>query len=154
MGIQETAALDLEHAAAELSGFIRECPEARWTKPTPRDGRSVGSLAYHCAAGNDVALGWICEMLAGRPVHETADTHNAANDAEAARAAQLTKADVLESLERTTARTAAFLRALTDEELQRTSLFGISGREVSVGRFVANFGRHILGHLEALQEVE
>ena len=74
---QETAARDLEAAAAELETFIRECPDAVWTKALRGDGRRVGSIAYHCAAGNDVALGWICQVLAGRPVLETADSHNA-----------------------------------------------------------------------------
>ena len=57
-----------------------------------------------------------------------------------------------EALARTTARTARFLRALTDEELERTAVFGIIGQERSVGRFIANFGRHMRGHLESLKQ--
>src|SRR5947209_2299581 len=99
---QETAARDLEAAAAELETFIRECPDAVWTKALPGDGRRVGSIAYHCAAGNDVALGWICQVLAGRPVLETADSHNAHNAAEAARSDGFTKKQVSGALARTT----------------------------------------------------
>src|SRR5581483_2707819 len=85
MTAQETVAADLEAAAAEVASFIRECPEEIWTARSPHDGRSVASLAYHCAAGNDIATGWICQVLVSRPILETADSHNAHNDAEAQR---------------------------------------------------------------------
>ncbi len=114
MTAQETVAADLEAAAAEVASFIRECPEEIWTARSPHDGRSVASLAYHCAAGNDIATGWICRVLVSRPILETADSHNAHNDAEAQRSTGVTKDEVSEMLERTTARAAHFLRSLTD----------------------------------------
>ncbi len=149
---QETAARDLEAAAEQLAAFIRECPDGVWTKASPNDGRTVASIAYHCAAGNDVALGWICQVLAGRPVLETADGHNAHNAAEAQRSAGFTKAEVSAALARTTDRAAHFVRSLTDEELERHAVFGISGRELLVGRFVPNYGRHIRDHLEEMKQ--
>lgn len=149
---QETAARDVEAAAADLESFIRECPDAVWTKASPNDGRTVASIAYHCAAGNDVALGWICQVLAGRAVLETADSHNAYNAAEAQRSAGLTKEEVSEALARTTERVAHFMRSLTDEELERHALFGISGRDLLVGRFVPNYGRHIRDHLDEMKQ--
>ena len=149
---QETAARDLEAAAEELETFIRECPDSVWTKASPNDGRTVASIAYHCAAGNDVALGWIIQVLAGRPVLDTAESHNAHNAAEAERSAGLTKEEVAAALARTTERTAHFVRALTDEELERHAVFGISGRELLIGRFVTNYGRHIRGHLEEMKQ--
>jgi DinB family protein len=149
---QETAARDLEAAATELETFIRECPDATWTKASPNDGRSVASIAYHCAAGNDVALGWICQILAGRPVLETADSHNAHNAAEAQLSAGFTKEQVCAALARTTERAAQFVRSMTDEELERHALFGISGRELLIGRFVPNYGRHIRDHLEEMKQ--
>jgi len=145
---QETAARELEAAARELEDFIRECPDEAWTKASPNDGRTVGSIAYHCAAGNDVALGWICQVLARRPVLETADSHNAHNAAEAQRSAGLSKDEVSTALARTTERAAHFVRSMTDEELERQALFGISGRDLVIGRFVPNYGRHIRDHLE------
>jgi len=149
---QETAARDLEAAADELAAFIRECPDGVWTKASPNDGRTVASIAYHCAAGNDVALGWICQVLAGRPVLETADSHNAHNAAEGQRSAGFSKEEVSATLARTTGRAAHFVRSLTDEELERHAVFGISGRELLVGRFVPNYGRHIRDHLEEMKQ--
>jgi len=149
---QETAARELEAAARELEDFIRECPDEAWTKASPNDGRTVGSIAYHCAAGNDVALGWICQVLARRPVLETADSHNAHNAAEAQRSAGVSKDEVSTALARTTELAAHFVRSMTDEELERHALFGISGRDLVIGRFVPNYGRHIRDHLEEMKQ--
>jgi hypothetical protein len=149
---QETVAQDLELAAADVAAFIEDCPDRIWSSVAPRDGRTVASLAYHCAAGNDLALGWICQILSYRPVHETAESHNGHNDDEAIRSADVRKAEVSTMLRRTTERAAHFLRSLTDDELERHSVHGIAGREVTVGQFISNFPRHIRGHLEAMNE--
>ncbi len=152
MNRQETAAHELEEAAAEVRRFIDQCDEKVWSRVTAHDGRTVGSLAYHCAAGNDLALGWICQMLSSRPITETEHTHNAYNDAEALRSAHVSRAEALAMLDRTTARAAHFLRSLTDDEVERRSMHGIAEREMSVGQFIGNFGRHMRGHLVTLTE--
>lgn len=150
MGRQDEVAAELEQSAADVARFIEECPDSVWHRVSEQDGRTVATLAYHCAAGNDVALGWICQMLASRPVRETPATHDASNDAEAIRNANRSKSDVADALRRTTARTAHFLRSLTDEELERTAMHELAGREMSVGQFIGNFSRHMRIHLESL----
>jgi hypothetical protein len=79
--------------------------------------------------------------------------HDAFNNAEAERSATRTQAEVRAQLARSTDRVAHFLRCLADEELERTARHGIAGRDVSVGRFIANFGRHMRGHLESMRDV-
>ena len=148
---QEDGALALEAAAQEVGRFVESCPDAVWTQTVQREGRTVAELAFHCALGSDLALGWICQLLSLRPVHETGDEHDAFNAAEAERSRRATKADALETLRRTTARTAAFIRSLTDEELGHAAMFGPIDQERSVGQFIANFGRHIRAHLESMQ---
>jgi DinB superfamily len=154
MNKQDAAAAELEGAAAAVRAFIDQCPEEVWSRAAADDGRTVASLAYHCAAGNDLALGWICQMLSLRPINETNQTHNAFNEAEAGRSAHMTKAEVAAALERTTERAARFLRALTDEELERSAMHGLAGRDRSVGQFMGNFGRHMRGHLETMSEAQ
>jgi hypothetical protein len=112
----------------------------------------VAAIAYHCASGNDLALGWVCQMLAIRPVYETPQTHDAANDSEAERKSDVTKRDVIQALHRTTERTAHFLRSLTDEEMEQAAMHGVAGRQMSVGQFIGNFSRHMRGHLDSLKE--
>ncbi|HET9410693.1 MAG TPA: DinB family protein [Candidatus Dormibacteraeota bacterium] len=152
MGRQDEAARDLEEAAAAVSHFIEACPDAVWHRRVDAEAKTVAAIAYHCALGNDVALGWICQLLARRPVYETGETHDAFNIVEAVRTAGATKVEVSEALRRTTERSANFLRELTDEELERGGMFGVAGRETTVGRFIANFGRHMRIHLESLEQ--
>lgn len=149
---QEQVAAELEQAAVEVADFIEDCPDSTWHRVSQQDGRTVAALAYHCASGNDVALGWVCQMLAARPVYETPETHDAANDSEAERKSGVTKKDVSEALHRTTERTAHFLRSLTDEELERVAMLGVAGRQMSVGQFISNFSRHMRGHLDSMKE--
>lgn len=151
MSTQSQAADDLESAARDLDAFVAGCSDEAWSRSVATDGRTVGALAFHAAAGSDVALGWICQILSGRPVHENGDMHDAFNNAEAERSATRTQAEVRAQLQRSTDRVAHFLRSLTDEELERTARHGIAERDVSVGRFIANFGRHMRGHLDAMR---
>ncbi len=152
MGEQEAAAGELEAAAADAARFVEECPDSDWLRPTAAEGWTVAALLYHCAVGSDVALGWVCQMLAARPVRETPVTHNAANLVESERNQAVTKSETLAALDRSTRRTAAFLRALTDEELGRTANHGLAGRDLTVGAFLPNFGRHVRGHLASARE--
>lgn len=133
MASGEEAAQDLEQAARELRRFVEEYPEESWHRVTGAEGWSAAALAYHCALGNDVALGWICQMLVGWPVTETSETHNAFNASDAALYAGLTRAEVAEALRRTTERTAHFLRSLTEAELERSAHHGLAGRPMTVG---------------------
>ncbi len=126
MGKQHEAATELEQAAAEISAFIEQCPDSGWHRRVDAEGRTVAAIAYHCALGNDVALGWVCQLLARRPVQETGDTHDAFNVVEAVRTAGATKVEVTEALRRTTERTAGFLRELTDDELERGAMLGVA----------------------------
>jgi hypothetical protein len=152
VGRQDDAALDLEKASADVAQFIEACPDAVWHRRVDAEGRTVAAIAYHCALGNDVALGWICQLMARRPVYETGEAHDAFNVVEAVRTAGATKVEVSEALRRTTERTAAFLRTLTDEELERGAMFGVADRETTVGRFIPSFGRHMRVHLESLEQ--
>ena len=152
MSKQEDAARDLEAAAAELANYIDECPDADWHAISASEGWTRAAVAYHCAAGNDVALGWICQMLDRRRIYETGETHNAANAADAQRHELATKSEAVETLRRTTQRTSEFLRSLTDEELARSAFHGVADRETTVGQFIANFSRHMRSHLAGLTE--
>jgi uncharacterized damage-inducible protein DinB len=152
MSRQDDAARELEELSLELTAVIAGCSDTAWRRVSGAEGWTVAALAYHCALGNDVATGWICQMLARRPVYETSDSHDVANAADAMRYEQATKAEATDALRRTTARTAHFLRSLSDEELDRSSFHGVAAREMSVAQFIGNFGRHIRLHLASLRE--
>ena len=71
VGRQEDAARALKEAAAAVARFIDACPDATWYRRVETEAKMVAAIAYHWALGNDVALGWICQLLARRPVYET-----------------------------------------------------------------------------------
>lgn len=152
MSKQEEVAHELEAATAEVIGFVEACPDSVWHRVARHDGRTVAAIAYHCAGGNDVALGWVCQMLAERPVRETPATHEAANDLETKRNANRIRPEAIDALRRTTERTARYLRSLTNEELERKAMHGLAGREMSVGQFLGNFSRHMRDHLESMKD--
>ena len=151
MSRQENAADQLEAAAAEVGAFIASCPDEVWRKTVDGEGRTVAALAAHCAIGNDLGLAWILQLMAGRPVLETGEMHDARNLTEGERFARAPKSGVADALQRSTERTARLIRSLTDEELDRMEMFGIAGREMTVGRFLPNFGRHMRDHLESMK---
>src|ERR1700730_228878 len=152
MSKQHDAAKDLEEAAAEVSRLIDSCPDAAWHGRVEAEGKTLAAIAYHCALGHDVALGWMCQLLARRPVQDTGEDHDAFNIVEAVRNAGATKVEVSEALRRTTERTANFLRELTDDELDRGAMFGIAGREMTVGQFIPSFGWHMRLHMKSLEQ--
>lgn len=151
MSRQGDAADQLEAAAAEVAAFIASCPDDVWRKTVDGEGRTVAALAAHCAVGNDLALGWILLLMAGRPVLETGEMHDARNVTEGERFARAPKAGIADALQRSTERAARLIRSLTDEELDRMEMFGVAGREITVGRFLPNFARHMRDHLESMK---
>ena len=152
MSRQEDVAAELEEVSGQIARFIEDCPDQAWHQPSKEEGWTLAAVAYHCAQGNDLALGWICQMLTLRPVYETPKTHDALNALEATRHAQASKAEVAAALRRSTERTARFLRALTDEEISRAAMHGVAEREMTVGQFMGAFVRHMRGHLASLNE--
>ena len=152
MSIQGDAARDLEDAAVELVAYIEGCSESGWQQVSSSEGWAVGALAYHCAVGNDVALGWVCQILAGRHVTDSADTHHAHNAADAERHRGVSPSVAIAAVRRTTERTAHFIRSLTDAELERSAVLGVAGQERSIGQFIPNFGRHMREHLASLRD--
>jgi uncharacterized protein with PIN domain len=90
-------------------------------------------------------------MLAGRPLRETPESHARLNAQEARRFSAVAKGEVIARLERTTERTARFLRALTDAELGQSAIHGVAERELTVGQVIPSFGQHMREHLASLK---
>ena len=151
MGRQHEAAEQLEAAAGALVVFVRECPEPTWSAVATPEGWTVAALAHHCVHANDFSLGWLCQMLAGRPLRETPESHARLNAQEARRFSAVAKGEVIARLERTAERTARFLRALTDAELGQTAIHGVAERELTVGQVIPSFEQHMREHLASLK---
>lgn len=102
----------------------------------------------YAGMGNDVATAWIAYLISGRDILDTTDFHDRMNGRLADRRRSDTKQEVLETLERTTARATDYIASLTDEELDMPANFGIAERDTTARRFLPGLARHIRGHTE------
>ncbi len=102
----------------------------------------------YAGMGNDVATAWIAYLISGRDILDTPDFHDRMNGRLADRTRSDTKQEVLETLERTTARATDYIASLTDEELDMPANFGIAERDTTARRFLPGLARHIRGHTE------
>jgi hypothetical protein len=145
----EGYAVDLEQATEQLIEFIESCTDEQWSTLVPGEEWTVGVLVHHCAVGNDSARGWLGEMVDGSGVITTDEQNDAANARHAEEFADVTRGETIGLLQRTAPATAAYLRGLSDEELDRSAPFGPAGGAVlTADRFAQNVSRHPLGHLE------
>jgi uncharacterized damage-inducible protein DinB len=107
---------------------VEQCSESDWRARCAGEGRSVGVVAYHIAAGHQIAL-TIAQAGAtgdGAPqwMHgmTEADGHQM-NARQAEEHADCTAEEVVALLQRNGARVVDFIRGLSDEQLGRTVPF-------------------------------
>ncbi len=139
---------DFAWANAEAVAFARSCSEDAWMRPVPGEGWTVGVVLHHIAESHGNTRRWVEEMAQGDGVTDTADTIDEANAAHAVRAASVTPTETVSLLEDNGARLAATLRALSDEELDRSAVFGpAGGRAFPTFELASVPARHTREHL-------
>ena len=121
---------DFAAANAEAVAFARTCPEEAWERTVPGEGWTVGVVLHHIAESHGNSGRWVGEMARGDGVRDTAEEIDQANAAHAVRAASVTPAETVAPPEDTGAGLEAVLRALSDEELDRSAPFGPAGGRV------------------------
>jgi uncharacterized damage-inducible protein DinB len=121
---------DFAAANAEAVAFARTCPEQAWIRPVPGEEWTVGVVLDHIAESHGKSEHWLDEMARGEGVTDTAEEIDRANAAHAVRAASVTPAETAALLLDSGARLEAFLRALSDEDLDRSAPFGPAGGRV------------------------
>jgi hypothetical protein len=94
---------------------------------------------------------WIQTFLAGRPVSITPDQLKAENAEHARRAADRPRPDTIADLHESAERTSAFLRGLSDEQLQVRQDFGWAGTQ-DVAFIGPAAVRHPQRHLASIRE--
>ena len=139
---------DFASANAEAMAFVRGCTDSEWKTPVPGEGWSVGVVLHHIAVGHDHGVRWLQNMTSGVGVVETAEDIDRDNAAHAVRAEGVSVADTLVLLESNGAELETALRALSDEELDRSAPFGPAGRRAFPVEALAAVGaRHTREHL-------
>lgn len=139
----------------ELTAFTRALSDDDWSTWCEREGRSVGQVIEHIAAGH-LIIGGIVEAIAfAQPLpvaaRRTDETGARFNARQAVRFSGHTRAQGLRALRRNGGVVERFIEALTDEELSRT-IETPDGR-LSTGQAIhLGLLGHMRGHFDAVRE--
>ncbi len=152
MSRQESAVRELESAVADLLTAIEAISDGEWHGVAPATGWTRGATVMHVAMGNDTAAAWTAFLISHREVLDTPEFHDSVNNEAADRYQHVSKAEAVATLQRSTERTAHFLRSLTDAEIDRPTRHGVAGRDLTAGHFLPNFARHVRLHTKQLTD--
>ena len=112
----------LEQGASALATFASALTDAEWHTRLPRDGRKVGVVVHHVATMYPLEIQLAQTLAAGKPV--TGVTWDVVHELNARHAREydaVTKEETLDLLGKNSTAAAASIRALSDEELDRTA---------------------------------
>ncbi|MEO8679385.1 MAG: DinB family protein [Vicinamibacterales bacterium] len=111
----------LEQGVNALVAFAGTLTEAEWQARIPHDGRKVGVVVHHVASVYPIEIQLAQTVAAGKPVEGvTWDVVHAMNAGHAKEQDAVTKEAAIAALRANSAAAAAAIRALSDEELDRT----------------------------------
>ncbi len=152
----EALATQLDEAIAEFAKTIEGCTDAQWGAVCDAEGWTVAQLAQHVAGQFPLEMTFITAAAEGKPLPAaTWDEVNGANDTRAAANRSATKSAVLQELRTNGASTAAYLRGLADEQLDRKGKLSLAdGAEVTTEQLILSgvLIEHVTGHLESIRD--
>lgn len=142
-------------ANGDVIAFVQGLTDDDWRTSCAREGRTVGQVVEHIAAGH-LIIGGIVETLAlGSPLpvaaRRTQTSGARYNARQAARFAEHARRDGLRSLRRNGGIVQRFLASLTDEQLDRAT-DTIEGPITTQDAIEDGLLGHLLGHFEAVRE--
>ena len=153
---QRTAALasQFEEAVAEFADEIEKLPESKWNAIS-EEGWTVAATAQHVAGQFPLEMEYIVAAAEGKEMPGYSwDDINGKNDKRAAANTTASKADVLKTLRDGGASTAAYIRSLDDEQLDRTGKLALAGgAEVTALQLIQGgvLIEHVTAHLKSIQ---
>jgi hypothetical protein len=150
----EKLASEFEQAVSDFAQTIEQIPEDKWAAKGGPEGWTIAGVAQHVSGQFPLEMEYITAAAEGRPLPSyTWDDINSRNETRAQRNANVSKAEVLRELREGAASTAAYLRGLSDEQLDRTgSLLLANNASVSTQQLIEGgvLIDHVRGHLESL----
>lgn len=138
-----------EKAVADLVKAVEQSTEQEWQSICGDEQWTVAATAHHVGAQWPLELEYISAAAEGRqhPSH-TWDEINARNAEHAKEFSACSKGDVTSLLRSKSGEMAAYVRALSDEQLDRTDAFPLAdGAQVTTAQLIE--GGVLIGHAEA-----
>ncbi|WP_321473885.1 DinB family protein [uncultured Paludibaculum sp.] len=112
----------LERGARALADLVRPLSDAQWQSYLPGDGRTIGVVVHHVASVYPLEIELALKLAGGQAITGvTMVDVDAMNARHAAEHSAVTKAAALDLLERNSAKAAASIRTLSDEDLAQAA---------------------------------
>jgi uncharacterized damage-inducible protein DinB len=151
-------ARQFEQAVAEFGKAVEECSDAQWAAVCNAEGWTVAQTAQHVSGQFPLEMEFITAAAEAQPLPAyTWDDINSKNESRAGKNSSASKANVLKELRTNAASTAAYIRALSDEQLERTGTLGLAdGASVSTQQLIEGgvLIAHVTGHLESVRSAK
>jgi uncharacterized damage-inducible protein DinB len=151
----EQLANDFEQAVQDFAQTIEKIPDDKWSAKGGPEGWTIAGVAQHVSGQFPLEMEYITAAAEGRPLPGYSwDDINQKNESRAQKNSAATKADVLRELREGAASTAAYVRGLSDEQLDRPEKLALAGgAEVTAQQLIEGgvLIDHVRGHLQSLQ---
>ena len=151
----ESLADQFEQAVNDFAQTIEEIPDDQWSAKGGPEGWTIASVAQHVSGQFPLEMQYITAAAEGKEMPAYSwDDINGMNETRAEKNSAATKAEVLLELRDGAASTAAYVRALSDEQLDRTGALALAGgASVSAQQLIEGgvLIDHVRGHMKSLQ---
>ena len=151
----EALAKQFQQAVDEFVRTIDSCTDAQWRAVCDAEGWTVGQVAQHVAGQFPLEMEYVTACAEGTPMpgYSWADV-NGKNETRAGENTSVTKSDVLKELAAGADSVRVYLRALSDEQLDRTAALALADGAVLSTEQLIRSGiliEHVTEHLESIR---
>jgi len=144
-----------EQAIAEFAKTIEEIPDERWRGKGGDEGWTVAGVAQHVSGQFPLEMEYITAAAEGKEMPAYGwDDINGMNERRAEKNSSASKADILSELREGGSSTAAYIRGLSDEQLNRTGTLALAGGAAVSAQQLIEGGvliDHVRGHMKSIQ---
>ena len=151
----EDLASNFEQAVADFAQTIEQIPDDKWGAKGGPEGWTIAGVAQHVSGQFPLEMEYITAAAEGKQMPAYSwDDINGMNEARADKNSAASKADVLRELRDGAASTAAYVRGLSDEQLERAGSLALAGGANVTAQQLIEGGvliDHVRGHMKSLQ---
>lgn len=151
----QSLAEQFEQAVNDFAQTIEQIPDDRWSARGGPEGWTIAGVAQHVSGQFPLEMEYITAAAEGKEMPAYSwDDINGKNESRADKNSSASKADVLAELRDGGSSTAAYVRGLSDEQLDRTGALALAGgASVSAQQLIEGgvLIDHVRGHMKSLQ---
>ena len=153
----EELARQFEEAIAALKGEVERCDASRWQQTCGPEGWTVAATAQHVLAKFGLEHRYMAAAAEGAEMPQLSwNDINQLNETRAADQSAVSKDIVLDMIRDDVPKMAAYVRSLSDGQLERTAPLPLAeGAEVSAQQLIEGgvLIDHVRAHPKSIQEV-